>query len=84
MELQKINLQNTPESSKDIPHRNILNADFDTETQVLKLSYLYKSKKRHSLKLFIIEGAIEESDNTKVSQWVDTLMNAAYAGESPF
>ncbi len=73
----------SPEPSAEIPYRNILNANFDTKTRVVKLFYLFRSKTKYPLKLITVEGAIEETDisTANVSKWIDSLMDAAYDGE---
>lgn len=47
------------------------------------MTYLYKTKKKQPLHLVVAEGKVEEEgSNSKAPEWVDELMNAAYAGKS--
>ena len=67
-------------SHKEIPQRNVLNSSFDRETRVVKVTYLYKAKKKQPFQLVVVEGRVEEGGSH--GEWVDELMNAAYAGKS--
>ena len=46
------------------------------------MTYLYKAKKKQPFHLIVTEGRVEEENYSKAAEWVDALMNAAYAGKS--
>jgi hypothetical protein len=67
---------------QEIPYRNVIDASFDTKTRLVKVTYLYKTKKKNPFLLSVTEGQVEVAEIRLTSEWVEALMNASYAGNS--
>ena len=48
----------------------------------MKVTYLYKTKKKNPFLLSVTEGQVEVAEVRVTSEWIEALMNASYAGNS--
>ena len=68
-------------SHQEIPYRNVIDASFDTKTRRMKITYLYKTKKKNPFLLSVTQGQVEVTELRETSEWVEALMNTSYAGK---
>lgn len=48
----------------------------------MKVTYLYKTKKKDPFLLSVTEGQVEVAEARVTSEWVEALMNVSYEGNS--
>jgi hypothetical protein len=64
-------------------YRQVIAATFNSNTQLLEVSYLARRKQGSPLSLVKISGAVQDSQGEIASTWVETLMRFSYEGMSP-
>ncbi|KAG6874191.1 hypothetical protein C0995_003737 [Termitomyces sp. Mi166 len=61
-----------------IPYRQILRADFQPDSGILTLVYLYRKKRAGPFELVELEGVHRGNDVSVTTQWVESLMTHVY------
>ncbi|TFK42544.1 ATP-NAD kinase-like domain-containing protein [Crucibulum laeve] len=63
---------------KEIPHRQVIKAAFDTASGSLEVAYLTKKTKKKYMSLTSIHGQVQDEKRGRAGEWAESVMQSVY------